>query len=459
MRTQKKNFKLWLLMFLVVVIVLPAGVILFFRLEGQPPEITVELTPPVVGLSKELTVSFADPKSGIRRVWISLLKDGKETVLAEKAFPFSGVIRGGEVRAEQMRLTIEPKLQGFTDGEAALRFAVWDFAWRDWLRGNRAYLEKTVQIDTQPPSVDVLSRAHNVSQGGTGVIIYRTSEPCLESGVQVGDNFFPGHAGAFQDPKVHLAFFALSYDQGADTPVFLTATDLGGNRSRSGFPHYLRNKKFRQDTLKITDHFLNWKMPEFNTEAEVAAAVAMKDKFLIINDTIRKENFKTLGEVGRSTEKALLWKAPFTRLPNSAPRAGFADHRVYQYEDQTIDRQVHMGVDLASVAHAPVPAANSGKVVFAETLGIYGRSVVIDHGFGLFSLYAHLNSIEVQKGQQVEKDDLIGHTGVTGLAGGDHLHFAIMVHNTFVDPLEWWDPAWIKNNVTDKIDTVASGLK
>lgn len=459
MRTQKKNFKLWLLMFLVVVIVLPAGVILFFRLEGQPPEITVELTPPVVGLSKELTVSFADPKSGIRRVWISLLKDGKETVLAEKAFPFSGVIRGGEVRAEQMRLTIEPKLQGFADGEAALRFAVWDFAWRDWLRGNRAYLEKTVQIDTQPPSVDVLSRAHNVSQGGTGVIIYRTSEPCLESGVQVGDNFFPGHAGAFQDPKVHLAFFALSYDQGADTPVFLTATDLGGNRSRSGFPHYLRNKKFRQDTLKITDHFLNWKMPEFNTEAEVAAAVAMKDKFLIINDTIRKENFKTLGEVGRSTEKALLWKGPFTRLPNSAPRAGFADHRVYQYEDQTIDRQVHMGVDLASVAHAPVPAANSGKVVFAETLGIYGRSVVIDHGFGLFSLYAHLNSIEVQKGQQVEKDDLIGHTGVTGLAGGDHLHFAIMVHNTFVDPLEWWDPAWIKNNVTDKIDTVASGLK
>ncbi len=459
MRTQKKNFKLWLLMFLVVVIVLPVGVILFFRLEGQPPEITVELTPPVVGLSKELTVSFADPKSGIRRVWISLLKDGKETVLAEKAFPFSGVIRGGEVRAEQMRLTIEPKLQGFTDGEAALRFAVWDFAWRDWLRGNRAYLEKTVQIDTQPPSVDVLSRAHNVSQGGTGVIIYRTSEPCLESGVQVGDNFFPGHAGAFQDPKVHLAFFALSYEQGADTPVFLTATDLGGNRSRSGFPHYLRNKKFRQDTLKITDHFLNWKMPEFNTEAEVAAVSSMKEKFLIINDTIRKNNFKTLGEVGRSTEKALLWKGPFTRLPNSAPRAGFADHRVYQYEDQTIDRQVHMGVDLASVAHAPVPAANSGKVVFAETLGIYGRSVVIDHGFGLFSLYAHLNSIEVQKGQQVEKDDLIGHTGVTGLAGGDHLHFAIMVHNTFVDPLEWWDPAWIKNNVTDKIDTVASGLK
>ncbi len=459
MRTQKKNFKLWLLMFLVVVIVLPVGVILFFRLEGQPPEITVELTPPVVGLSKELTVSFADPKSGIRRVWISLLKDGKETVLAEKAFPFSGVIRGGEVRAEQIRLTIEPKLQGFTDGEAALRFAVWDFAWRDWLRGNRAYLEKTVQIDTQPPSVDVLSRAHNVSQGGTGVIIYRTSEPCLESGVQVGDNFFPGHAGAFQDPKVHLAFFALSYEQGADTPVFLTATDLGGNRSQSGFPHYLRNKKFRQDTLKITDHFLNWKMPEFNTEAEVAAVSSMKEKFLIINDTIRKNNFKTLGEVGRSTEKALLWKGPFTRLPNSAPRAGFADHRVYQYEDQTIDRQVHMGVDLASVAHAPVPAANSGKVVFAETLGIYGRSVVIDHGFGLFSLYAHLNSIEVQKGQQVEKDDLIGHTGVTGLAGGDHLHFAIMVHNTFVDPLEWWDPAWIKNNVTDKIDTVASGLK
>jgi murein DD-endopeptidase MepM/ murein hydrolase activator NlpD len=459
LRTQKKNVRLWLLMILVVAIVLPVGVILFFRLEGQPPEITVELTPPVIGISKEVTVSFADPKSGIRRVWVGLLKDGKETVLAEKTFPFSGVIRGGVVREDALQLTVEPQLQGFADGEATLRFAVWDFAWRDWLRGNRTYVEKTVQIDTQPPSLDVLSRAHNVSQGGTGVVVYRTSEPCLESGVQVGDNFFPGHAGAFKDPAVHLAFFALGYDQGADTPVLLTATDLGGNRSQSGFPHYLRNKKFRQDTLQITDRFLNWKMPEFDTEPAVAAAASMKEKFLIVNDAIRQANFKVLGEVGRSTEKAILWEGSFLRLPNSARRAGFADHRVYQYGDQIIDRQVHMGIDLASVAHAPVPAANSGKVVFAEPLGIYGRTVMIDHGFGLFSLYSHLNNIAVQTGQQVKKGDLIGHTGVTGLAGGDHLHFGMMVHNTFIDPVEWWDPAWIKNNVTDKIDTVASGLK
>lgn len=459
MKTKKKNFRLWLLIFLIGVIVLPVGGILFFRLEGQPPEVSVELTPPVVGLSKEVTVSFADPKSGIRRVWVGLLKDGKETVLAEKSFPFSGVVRGGKVKAESLTLTIEPQAQGLKDGEAALRFAVWDYSWRDWLRGNRAYLEKTVQIDTQPPSVDVLSRAHNVSQGGTGVIIYRTSEPCPHSGVQVGDNFFPGHSGAFKDPNVLLAFFALNYDQGADTPLFVTATDQGGNRSRSGFPHYLRNKKFRHDTLNISDRFLNWKMPEFNTEAAVAAVSSMKEKFLVVNGKIRKDNYEKFAEVGSSTEKVLLWKGPFTRLPNSARRASYADHRSYRYNDAIIDRQVHMGVDLASVAHAPVPAANSGKVVFAEPLGIYGRSVVIDHGFGLFSLYAHLNSIEVQQGQGVEKDDIIGHTGVTGLAGGDHLHFGIMVHNTFVNPVEWWDPAWIQNNVTDKIKTVEASLK
>ena len=140
-------------------------------------------------------------------------------------------------------------------------------------------------------------------------------------------------------------------------------------------------------------------------------------------------------------------------------QAGFADHRVYEYEGKVIDRQVHLGIDLASVQHAPVPAANSGVVQFSGDLGIYGKTVLIDHGFGLFSMYAHLNASDVTKGQQVARGDTIGRTGSTGLAGGDHLHFSILVHNTFVNPIEWWDAAWIHNNITVKIDAVPSNPK
>jgi murein DD-endopeptidase MepM/ murein hydrolase activator NlpD len=143
-------------------------------------------------------------------------------------------------------------------------------------------------------------------------------------------------------------------------------------------------------------------------------------------------------------------------LIGSANQAGFADHRVYEYKGDIIDRQVHLGIDLASTQHAPVPAANSGVVKFSGDLGIYGKTVLIDHGFGLFSMYAHLNASDVTKGQQVAKGDIIGRTGSTGLAGGDHLHFSMLVHNTFVNPIEWWDASWIRNNITAKIEAVPS---
>ena len=114
-----------------------------------------------------------------------------------------------------------------------------------------------------------------------------------------------------------------------------------------------------------------------------------------------------------------------------------------------------MGIDLASLAHSPVPAANTGKVVFADQLGIYGGTIVIDHGLGLFSMYSHLSQLSASVGQVVEKGQIIGATGQTGLAGGDHLHFGIMIHQTFVNPVEWWDGQWVKNNITSKIEAVS----
>ena len=82
--------------------------------------------------------------------------------------------------------------------------------------------------------------------------------------------------------------------------------------------------------------------------------------------------------------------------------------------------------------------------------------MVIDHGFGLFSTYSHLSAFDVKQGQVISKGEAIGRTGSTGLAGGDHLHFGIIVHNTFVNPVEWWDANWIKNNISTKIETIKS---
>ncbi|MFO8047595.1 MAG: M23 family metallopeptidase, partial [Desulfosudaceae bacterium] len=147
------------------------------------------------------------------------------------------------------------------------------------------------------------------------------------------------------------------------------------------------------------------------------------------------------------------WQGKFVRFPNSVRKASFADHRRYLYQGKVISQAVHMGVDLASVSNSPVPAANTGRVLFAGRIGIYGRTVILDHGLGLYSLYAHLSQIDVKSGEMVDKNDIIGRSGMTGLAGGDHLHYGMLVNQTFVNPVEWWDATWIENNITTKIKT------
>ncbi|HDK82026.1 MAG TPA: M23 family metallopeptidase, partial [Nitrospirae bacterium] len=119
---------------------------------------------------------------------------------------------------------------------------------------------------------------------------------------------------------------------------------------------------------------------------------------------------------------------------------------------KAISRSVHLGYDLASVSNSPVEAANSGVVRFSGDLGIYGNTVIIDHGMGLMSLYGHLSTVTVRQGQSVEKGDIIAQTGSTGLAGGDHLHFGILLHGIEISPLYWWDPHWIKVNILDYLE-------
>jgi len=131
--------------------------------------------------------------------------------------------------------------------------------------------------------------------------------------------------------------------------------------------------------------------------------------------------------------------------------ARFGDRRLYYYKGEKIDEQTHLGVDLASLANSSVQAANNGRVIFAESLGIYGLTVVLDHGQGLASTYSHLSNIDVKIGQEVKKGEIIGSTGQTGLAGGDHLHYGVMVSGLFVNPIEWWDSHWIEDNITKKL--------
>ena len=425
------------------------------RLEGEPPTFTLEKPTQYAGASYTLKGLASDHKSGLRRLWIAILQQGREVVLLDKRFPSRGFLRGGAVRKHQV--VIETKLPGlgFKDGQAVLRTAVWDHSCRGWGDGNRSYAEHNLVIDTRPARIEVLTRNHNLNQGGTCLAVYRVSEPVATNGVKVGDRFFSGSSGHFGDSNVFVAFFALPYDKGAETQLYVTATDKAGNTSQKGFFHYINPKTFKHDTLNISDTFLKRKMPEFDRHLDTGNGSApLVEKFLAVNRKLRQANHKTIEDACKHSDAKMYWRGPFLRLPASVRMAGFADHRIYRYDGQVIDKQVHLGIDLASTAYSAAPAANSGRVAFSDNLGIYGNTVIIDHGLGLFSMYGHLSRSQVTANQMVSKGDVIGFTGSTGMAGGDHLHFAMFIYHTFVNPIEWWDTNWIKHNVTDKLKRV-----
>jgi murein DD-endopeptidase MepM/ murein hydrolase activator NlpD len=179
--------------------------------------------------------------------------------------------------------------------------------------------------------------------------------------------------------------------------------------------------------------------------------------FLRINGELREKNAATIAAQARKTAPELLWSSAFQQLSNSAVQSLFADHRTYFHGGQEIDQQVHLGFDLAVTASVPISAANRGRVVFAEYLGIYGNCVILDHGMGVQSLYAHLSSIDVGVDDTVDKGQTIGRSGMTGLAGGDHLHFTMLVDGNAVNPVEWWDPKWMEDRVLRKIREAAPG--
>jgi murein DD-endopeptidase MepM/ murein hydrolase activator NlpD len=456
LKEKSKNKKWWFAAIAVGILLLPVLWLLLIRLEGQKPEVVFEQESPYIGKSHRFSISIADPNSGLRKIWVAMIQNGKEIVLAEQDFQSAGIFSGGKIKSKSLNIPFEPQKHEFADGNAVLRLAVWDYSWRGWWQGNQVYLERNLTIDTEPPQIEMVSTVHNLAQGGAGLVIYRTSEDCRLTGVQVGDNFFPAHGGYYKDPLIQLAFIGLGYQQGPKTQIWIKAVDAAQNSAKAGVKHYIRKKVFKKDNIQISDRFLNAKLPEFANTIASDSSSSPVDKFLKINRDLRQANYEQISELAQTTAATRYWEGRFLRMPGAAKQAGFADHRTYQYKGKIIDRQVHLGLDLASVAHAPIPAANSGVVAFSGSLGIYGNTVLIDHGFGLFSMYAHLNRSDVSKGQAVSKGDILGRTGNTGLAGGDHLHFSILVHNTFVNPIEWWDAAWIENNILSKIEAVQS---
>jgi len=306
----------------------------------------------------------------------------------------------------------------------------------------------------------VQSQFHYINQGGSELVDYRVSSPPSETGVRVGEDTYPGFPAAGAgvvgaDDSLFVAFFALTWDQDRNTPITVYARDALGNESTAPFDYRIFDKQFRRSTITVSDSLLSKVVPSIlqnSPEFRVDDPTDLLTSYIAINNDMRRENDAYIASLAQRTSPEILWEGPFVQLINTAVESGFADQREYVYDGEVIDHQTHLGFDLASTAAAPVTSANRGRIVHAGWLGIYGNCVIVDHGMGLMSLYAHLSSIDVQDGQMVDKRQQLGRSGSTGLAGGDHLHFTMLLNGQAITPIDWWSSQWVEDRILRKLD-------
>ena len=446
---------------LLLIVALAAGGAFIYA--GRLPGPAIEITKPVkyVGQSAPVEVAVTAPGAKLTRLEVVFEQNGKQTPIASLAQPASAEIKqDGPDKVRVTRTISREQIPDLKTGPAKIIVT----AERPVLRGMRKVQSSAshdVQVRLEKPMIAVISTKHYINLGGSEMVVYRATPPDVESGVQVGDVLYPGYpAGGVKiegvhiaDPAVKLAFIALRYDQDVNTPMFAYAKDEAGNSARADFDRLTFPKPFKKSRIELNDAFLDRVVPAIlATTTEVAPQGANLDKFLVLNGELRRKNAETIANYSKQSSPEMLWNGvvfhPFT---NSAVEAAFADQRTYVYGGKDVDRQTHLGFDLARVVNSPVVAANRGKVVHASPLGIYGNCVIIDHGMGVQSLYGHLSSFAVKVGDTVEKEQELGKSGMTGLAGGDHLHFTMLVNGQMVNPVEWWDQHWIQDRILRKL--------
>lgn len=423
---------------------------------GTEPTLKIEPTLPGIGPSTPVEAVARVGGRGLGSVRLELVQGEQVTLLAESQHqprPFWAFWGPRETEAILRTTVGKSTHDALEPGQATLRLVAERAG--TWLRHPDAtVLEKVLPVKLVPPTVEVVTRPVRIHQGGTAVVVYRIGDDAVRDGVAVGELWFPGFplpgqaAPGGDGSKERFAFFAAPHDLDDGAALRLVAYDVLGNQASFPVVDEYRPRVLTTDTIDLSDGFMERVVPAIRAQTPgLEDHGDLLENYLAINRDLRRTNAGELVALATESRPEMLWRGTFLQLPSSRAMAPFADRRTYRYQGRDVDQQDHLGFDLASVRRAPVPAANHGVVALARFFGIYGNTVVIDHGYGLMSLYSHLSSITAAEGDRIDKGQEIGRTGQTGLAGGDHLHFSMLVQGTRVDPLEWWDRRWIESRI------------
>lgn len=418
--------------------------VLIALLMSKSPSVQVDPALKTIGMATPVKVRVDSPH-GVRQITAYLQQNGTRYKVFEETQPTQrNPFRGGEPAREWTIPVGKQQASALQDGKATvvIEAKANDFAAKTD--------SKSIAVDviTRPPMVSADGAQHYINQGGSELVTFTASGYWTEAGVRVGKytfRSFPMPGKTDPNASERFSLFAFPWDVPADTVPVVYVKNPSGAEATARFWFKVFPKQFRARDLQLDDTFLQ----KVVADLDANGSGELPDRFLKINREMRADNNKYLTDLRLKTEPKILWSGPFFRI--GKVESFFADQRSYFYKGKKIDQQMHLGFDLSDVQAAPVKSANSGKVVHAGPLGIYGNCIVVDHGYGLQTIYGHLRQIDVKVGDSVAKEQVMGKSGATGLAGGDHIHYSIQVDGVQVNPIEWWDDHWIQDRILSKI--------
>jgi murein DD-endopeptidase MepM/ murein hydrolase activator NlpD len=424
---------------LVVILLLVVVPVVFVVGRSATPVIALGSPVSSLGVATSISVHVSDPR-GVRKVAAAVEQNGAR-------YPVWEMAQATKDKENIWNFTagarVTPQLR---DGKAKL---IVEATSNDLLH-RTARLEQDVNVVTQAPTVSVDSEQHYLYLGMADLATFNVTGSVSASGVRVGDQSFRSWPMTGGKPGF-FSLFAFAWNMPPGTIPVVFASNGAGNDVTSPLTVQFPKKeqpKYTVHDLQVSDAF----MQKVVGELDPNGSGDMVSRFVKINNEMRKSNNKTLSDLRLKTADHFLFSQPFARQAHSQAEATFADLRNYIYQGKKIDQQVHLGYDLAVTQHVGVEASNDGRVVYAAPLGIYGNCIVVDHGYGLQTIYGHLSHIDVHEGDMVKRGQVMGQSGMTGMAGGDHIHFAMQLDGVQIDPKEWWDPHWIQDHIARRVD-------
>jgi murein DD-endopeptidase MepM/ murein hydrolase activator NlpD len=427
---------------LAIIVAIGVIVFCFFWFSGKHVSLKLAKAVPAVGTDTPIRVE-ADAPAGVKSFAASVEQDGQLATVYEEH-------TRSKQRSRIYTFTAGKKQAAFLkEGSAKLILK----AKSNDFRGATTTFAQDIQIVLRPPTIVADGRQHYINQGGAELVMLDLGGNWTDAGVHVA-NYSSGTfpmPGEPDNTSHRFSLFAYPWDVSPQTVPLAFARNGAGTEVTTTFWTKVFPKKFRESNIQLTDKELQKVVGELDPDG----SGSLIDRFVKINREMRRVNAQTIYDLRNNTEKKILWSGPFIPV-KGARESYFADRRSYFYNNRKVDEQVHLGYDLAQTTNMPVKAANSGKVIYADRLGIYGNCVVIDHGYSLESLYGHMSRIMVKVGDMVQKEQQIGVSGSTGMAFGDHVHFSMLIAGYQVDPKEWWDEHWIHDRILSKIGAPGS---